>query len=163
MNKRNKVKTLNRSADHRKAMLGNMITSLFMHERIESTHAKVKVARSFAEKMITRAKKNLSPEATPESKLHNRREVMKTIQNTMIVDKLFDDIAQRFTERNGGYTRIYKLVNRPSDNSEMALLELVEKKDREVLKEEARAKRKPKKKATDAPAKDKKEKKEKSK
>lgn len=158
MNKRNKVSKLNRNADHRRAMIGNMITSLFMHERIESTQARVKAVRSFAEKMITRAKKNLAPSATTEDKLHNRREIMKTIQNPMIVDKLFDDIAPRFAERQGGYTRIYKLVNRASDNSEVALLELVEKKDRDTLKEEARAKRKPKTKSSATP-KDKKEKK----
>lgn len=161
MNKRNKVKTLNRSADHRKSMIDNMITSLFLHERIESTHARVRVVRSFAEKMITRAKRNLAAEATPEQKLHNRREIMKDINNTLVVDKLFEDIAKRFEERNGGYTRIYKLVNRSSDNSEMSLLELVVKRDREELKEEARGKRKVKKSpstATDS-KKDKKEKK----
>lgn len=144
-------------------MIDNMITSLFLHERIESTHARVRVVRSFAEKMITRAKRNLAAEATPEQKLHNRREVMKDINNTLVVDKLFEDIAKRFEERNGGYTRIYKLVNRPSDNSEMSLLELVVKRDREELKEEARGKRKVKKTAspTTENKKDKKEKKSK--
>lgn len=151
MNKRNKVSKLNRNADHRRAMIGNMITSLFMHERIESTHARVKAVRSFAEKMITRAKRNLSPDATSADKLHNRREIMKTINNKMVVDKLFEDIAKRFEERQGGYTRIYKLVNRASDNSEVSLLELVERKDRETLKEEAIAKRKAKTKKEDKP------------
>ncbi|MFN7609677.1 MAG: 50S ribosomal protein L17, partial [bacterium] len=75
------------------------------------------------------------------SKLHNRREVMKTITNTMVVDKLFEDLAVRYQERKGGYTRILKLVNRPSDNSEMALLELVDKKEQVELKEAAIAKR----------------------
>ncbi|WCL51107.1 50S ribosomal protein L17 [Leptospira sp. GIMC2001] len=158
MNKRNKVKHLNKAADHRNSMINNLVTSFFMHERIESTSAKIKVARSFAEKLITRAKKNLAPDAKPESKLHNRREIMKKITNPMVVDKLIDDIAGRFSERAGGYTRIYKLVNRQSDNSEMSILELVEKKEKAVLKEEAIAKRKPKK---AAPAKDSKEKKEK--
>jgi large subunit ribosomal protein L17 len=159
MNKRNKVSKLNRNASHRRAMLGNMVTSLFMHERIESTHARVKAVRSFAEKMITRAKKNLLPETDSAAQLHNRREIMRTINNPMIVDKLFDDIAKRFESRAGGYTRIYKLVNRPSDNSEMSLLELVEKKERSELKEEAIAKRKVKVSKTAAPAKDKKVKK----
>lgn len=130
-------------------MIGNLVTSLFLHERIESTHARAKVVRSFAEKLITRAKKNLQPDITPEKKLHNLREVMRTIHNKMVVDKLFNDIAHRFKDRNGGYTRIYKLVNRLSDNTERSLIELVERKDVETLKEEARAKRKPKK----APAK----------
>ncbi len=142
MNKRNKVKSLNRANKHRNAMLNNMVTSLFMHERIESTSAKLKVAKTFAEKLITRAKKNLSPDTKPESKLHNRREVMKTITNPMVVDKLFDDLAVRYQTRQGGYTRIFKLVNRSSDNSEMSLLELVDKKERLELKDEAIAKRK---------------------
>ncbi len=159
MNKRVKISKLNRSADHRKAMVGNLITSLFLYERIQSTHARVKAVRSQAEKMITRAKKNLSPEITIADKLHNRREIMRTIHNKMVVDKLFDDIAKRFQNRNGGYTRIYKLVNRASDNSEISLLELVERKDTEELKKEAIAKRKTSKKTVETEKKDKKDKK----
>jgi large subunit ribosomal protein L17 len=140
MNKKNKLKQLNRTSDHRKAMLQNMVTSLFKHERIESTVAKIKVARSFAEKLITRAKGNLG-DIKPEVALHNKREVMKKIKNRVVVVKLFEDIAPRFKDRNGGYTRIYKLVNRPSDNSEMGILELVERKSREQLLEDAKARR----------------------
>lgn len=134
MNKRNKVKQLNRESTHRKAMINNMVMSLFEHERIESTITKIKVIRSFAEKLITRAKKNLD-EIQPAEALHNKREVMRKINDRTLVDKLFTEIAPRYKEVNGGYTRIYKLVNRPSDNSEMGILELVNKKSREEIKE----------------------------
>jgi large subunit ribosomal protein L17 len=136
MNKRNKLKQLNRTSDHRKAMIQNMVTSLFKHERVESTVAKIKVVRSFAEKLISRAKGNIG-DVKPEVALHNKREVMKKIKNRTVVVKLFEDIAPRFKERSGGYTRIYKLVNRPSDNSEMGILELVERKSREQLLQDA--------------------------
>ena len=134
MNKRNKVKQLNRESTHRKAMINNMVMSLFEHERIESTITKIKVIRSFAEKLITRAKKNLD-DIQPAEALHNKREVMRKMNDRTLVDKLFTEIAPRYKEVNGGYTRIYKLVNRPSDNSEMGILELVNKKSREEIKE----------------------------
>ncbi len=140
MNKRNKVKQLNRDYQHRKALINNMVTSLFEHERITSTLAKIKVVRSQAEKLITRAKKNIGLDLTDKEQsakaLHNRREVMKKVKNLNIVRKLFDDIAPRFQEVNGGYTRIYRLVNRASDNSEMGILELTNLKTREVLRAE---------------------------
>lgn len=142
MNKRNKVKQLNRTADHRNAMINNMVTSLFKHERIESTIAKIKVVRSFAEKLISRAKLNtglnLEDKNDKAKALHNRRLVMKRVHDEDVLRKLFDDIAPRFKEVAGGYTRIYKLVNRASDNSEVGILELVSKKSKEELKEEKR-------------------------
>jgi large subunit ribosomal protein L17 len=134
MNKGNKVKQLNRNHEHRSAMLNNMVTSLFKYERIESTVAKIKVVRSFAEKLISKAKKNVG-DVKPEIALHNKREVMKKIKDRDVVVKLFEDIAPRFSGRAGGYTRIVRLVNRPSDNSEMGILELVERKSKEELKE----------------------------
>lgn len=140
MNKSNKVKQLNRTNKHRKALVQNMVTSLFKHERIESTVAKIKVIRSHAEKLITRAKYNLD-DVKPEVALHNKREVMKRIKDRNVVVKLFEDIAPRFKERNGGYTRIYKLVNRASDNSEVGILELVDRKTRDQLLEDAKARR----------------------
>ncbi|MCE9499611.1 MAG: 50S ribosomal protein L17, partial [Leptospira sp.] len=100
MLKRNKVKHLNRNHSHRKAMINNMVTSLFEHERIESTLAKAKVVRSFAEKIITKAKKNLEA-SKPELLLHSKREVMRTIKDRDVVVKLFGDIAPRYKERNG--------------------------------------------------------------
>jgi len=134
MNKRNKLKQLNRDVNHRKALINNMVTSLFEHERIESTLTKIKVIRSHAEKLITRAKKNLEL-SEPGASLHNKREVMKRIHDKEIVNKLFTEIAPRYKEVKGGYTRIYRLVNRPSDNSEMGILELVGKKSKVELKE----------------------------
>lgn len=138
MNKRNKVSKLNRDYQHRKALLNNMATSLFEHERIESTLAKLKVVRSYAEKIITRAKQNIGLDLNDKDQrakaLHNRREVMKKIKDQAIVQKLFEDIAPRFKDRNGGYTRIFRLVNRSSDNSEMGILELTVRKSKEELK-----------------------------
>jgi large subunit ribosomal protein L17 len=117
-----------------------MVTSLFSYERIESTLAKIKVIRSHAEKLITRAKKNLG-EVKPEMALHNKREVLKKIHDRDVVAKLFDEIAPRFKDTAGGYTRIYRLVNRDSDNSEMGILELTTRKTHHELKEAKKIKR----------------------
>ncbi|MDH5720380.1 MAG: 50S ribosomal protein L17 [Spirochaetia bacterium] len=157
MRKQNKVKQLQRTSSHRKAMLNNIVTSLIYHEQIKSTTAKVKAARSQAEKLITRAKKNLNEEADDAVKVGNIRLVSKVIKQKEILHKLFNDVAHRYKDRNGGYTRIIKLGKRDSDKSEMALLELVEKKDLVELKEERKAiresrkspKKKPEKKAED--------------
>lgn len=141
MNKRNKVKHLNREKGHRDALINNMITSLFKYERIESTQAKLKVVRSHAEKIITRAKRNLVADIAPAVALHNKREVLKRVKDRNIVTKLFEDIAVRYASTNGGYTRLLKLVNRPSDNSEVGILELTARKDRPALLQEIRDKR----------------------
>ena len=135
MNKRNKVKHLHRTSDHRNAMLSNMVTSLFFHENIQSTVAKAKVARQVAEKLITRAKSNLKTDKS-EQKVHNLRQVAKVIKDKEVLNKLFNDIAARVESRNGGYTRVVKIGRRPSDNSEMAVLELVDKKPLALIKEE---------------------------
>ena len=130
MRKRNKVKQLNRTASHRKAMLRNMATSLFEHERIVTTRARSKVLRSYAEKLITRARGNLDDSLAPAVKLHNRREVLKDIANEDIVVKLFSDIAPRFKDRAGGYTRIIHLPERYSDSASMSIIELVDRKEK---------------------------------
>ncbi|TGJ98777.1 50S ribosomal protein L17 [Leptospira langatensis] len=162
MNKRNKVKHLNREKGHRDALINNMITSLFKYERIESTQAKLKVVRSHAEKIITRAKRNLATDIAPAVALHNKREVLKRVKDRNIVTKLFEDIAVRYASINGGYTRILKKVNRPSDNSEVGILELTTRKDRPTLLKEIRDKREEvsdaKKAKSAAPAPEKKEK-----
>ncbi|XDD44978.1 50S ribosomal protein L17 [Leptospira sp. WS39.C2] len=152
MNKRNKVKQLNRSADHRKAMIQNMVISLLRHERIESSVAKLKVARSYAERIITRAKKNLDANLAnlDEQKknaaiLHNTRYLYSHLGDKEIVAKLLKDLANRYAERVGGYTRIIRLVNRPSDNTAMGILELVDRKTQDELKAETKAKREEKK------------------
>lgn len=127
MKKGNTTKKLNRLHAHRKAMVNNMLTSLFEHEQIVTTRAKAKYIKPFAEKMITRAKRNLQAGVTAEQVLHNKREVMRRIHERDIVVKLFGDIANRFRERNGGYLRIIHLPERNSDASPMAIVELVDK------------------------------------
>ncbi len=108
---------------HQKLMLSNLAVSLFEHERIRTTEAKAKALRPFAEKLITKAKKG---------DLHNRRQVLSVIEDREVVHKLFDDIAPRFAERNGGYTRILKIGPRGGDGAPMALIELVTEGDHPV-------------------------------
>ncbi len=127
MRKRNAVPQLNRTASHRKAMMRNMATSLFEHERIVTTRAKAKALRSYSEKLITRAKDNLSDGVTPHRVLHNKRTIMQTIRDRDIVKKLFEEIAPRYKERNGGYTRIIHLAARKSDSAQMSVIELVDR------------------------------------
>lgn len=130
MRKRNSVKQLNRVTSHRHAMMRNMVTSLLDHERIITTRAKAKALRPYTEKLITRARKNLDPAASEHARLHNKREIMKIVRDRDIVKKLFEDIAERFKERPGGYTRIIHLPERASDSAQMSIIELVERKER---------------------------------
>jgi large subunit ribosomal protein L17 len=118
MRHRKKGRQLSRTASHRKATLRNMATSLFRHERIETTTAKAKELRPFAERLITLAKRG---------DVHSRRLAGRKIADREILGKLFDDIAPRFQERPGGYTRVLKTGARKGDGAEMALIELVEK------------------------------------
>ena len=128
MRNRNSVKQLGKNASHRNAMFDNMMTSLFIHERIVTTKQKGKVLKKLSERVITRAKRNLSiPETEDAQKLHNKREVMKSIKDRDVIKKLFEDIAVRFKDRNGGYTRMYLLNRRIGDNAEMAIVELVDR------------------------------------
>jgi large subunit ribosomal protein L17 len=108
---------LSRTASHRKAMMRNLVTSLFEHERITTTLAKAKEGRRFAERLITTARAGDLPA---------RRRVSSYVRSETIARKLMEEIAPRFKERPGGYTRIYRLGPRPGDNGEMAILELVE-------------------------------------
>ncbi len=129
MRHRNSVKQLGRTYSHRKAMFSNMVTSLFMHEKIITTKQKGKELKRISERLITRAKRNLElSDDDVGKKLHNKRIVMKKINNRDIVKKLFDDIAIRFKDRNGGYIRLYLLGRRAGDAAEMAVVELVERK-----------------------------------
>lgn len=128
MRHKNKVKQLGRTHSHRKAMFENMVTSLFEHERIVTTKQKGKELKKISEKLITKAKHNIEiPETEEGKKLHNKREVLKVIKNRDIVAKLFDDIALRFKDRKGGYTRMYLLGMRQGDAAEMAIVELVDR------------------------------------
>jgi len=107
---------LNRKSAHRRAMLRNMATSLFLHERIRTTKAKAKELQRRAEKMITRSRVDT---------LHNRRILARDIHDRAVLAKLFTDIGPRYVERPGGYTRIVKLGRRRGDAAEMVFLELV--------------------------------------
>ncbi|HET9859332.1 MAG TPA: 50S ribosomal protein L17 [Nocardioidaceae bacterium] len=104
------------SPAHQKLILANLATALFEHGRITTTEAKARVLRPVAERLITKAKKG---------DLHNRRQVLSTIRDKGVVHTLFEDIAPRFAERPGGYTRITKLGPRKGDNAPMAVIELV--------------------------------------
>ena len=116
MRHRKKGRKLQRTASHRRAMLRNLATSLFRHERIETTTAKAKELRPYAERLITRARRG---------DLHARRLVARKIQDREVLGKLFDEISSRYAERPGGYTRILKLGNRKGDAAEISLIELV--------------------------------------
>ncbi len=101
---------------HQKLMVANLATSLFEHGRITTTEAKARVLRPVAERLITKAKKG---------DLHNRRQVLSTIRDKGVVHTLFEEIAPRFADRPGGYTRITKIGPRKGDNAPMAVIELV--------------------------------------
>jgi large subunit ribosomal protein L17 len=117
-------KKLGRKKDQRIALRRTMINQLFEHERIRTTRAKAQAIRSSAEKLITLAKRGNQAE-TPEM-VHTRRLAAARMDNPEIVQKLFDDIAPRYVDRNGGYTRVLKLGPRQGDSAEMVILELVE-------------------------------------
>ena len=108
------------SPAHQRLMLANMATSLFEHGRITTTEAKARRLRPFAERLITKAKRG---------DLHNRRLVLKTIQDKSVVHELFTEIAPRYATRPGGYLRITKVGPRKGDNAPMAVIELVEEVD----------------------------------
>ena len=108
-------KKLGRDSAHRKALYSNLAGALITHGRIETTEAKA--VKPFAEKMITLGKRG---------DLHARRLAMAELRSNDVVHKLFSDVAPRFAERNGGYTRVIKLGPRQGDAASMALLELVD-------------------------------------
>ena len=117
-------KKLNRTKSARIALRRNLIKQFFTYERIRTTEAKVVAIRSEAEKMITIARK--ATDASDAEKVAARRLVAARLGGNDVVKKLFDEIAPRFVNRNGGYTRVLKLGPRYGDKAEMALLELVE-------------------------------------
>ena len=108
---------IGRSGAHRRAMLANMVSSLFEHGRIETTIVKAKAAASFAERLITLGKKG---------EIHHRRIAFSRLRNKEAVKTLFDEIAPKYTGRQGGYTRIFKLGKRRGDAAETCILMLVE-------------------------------------
>ena len=109
---------LNRSSSHRKAMFANLTVSLLRHEQIITTRPKAKELRSFAEKMVTLGK---------QGNLHARRRAMSFLQDGEIVSKLFDSLADRYRDRQGGYTRVLSSGFRYGDSAPMAVIELVER------------------------------------
>lgn len=111
---------LGRNSSHRLAMIRNMVTSLFEHERIVTTTPKAKEARKIADKMMTLAKRG---------DLHARRQALSYMQNNSVVAKLFDVLKNDYMDRNGGYTRIIRTGNRLGDAAPMAILELVNYKE----------------------------------
>jgi large subunit ribosomal protein L17 len=112
---------------HRTALRRSLVTELFRHERIRTTEAKAKAIRGQAEKLITLAKRGLlAEEEIPERGVHARRLAAGRLNDPEIVVKLFDDIAPRYVQRPGGYTRIIKLGPRKGDSARMAVIELVE-------------------------------------
>ena len=105
---------LGRTASHRKAMFRNMVTSIIQYERIETTLPKAKELRRYADRMITLGKKGT---------LHARRHALRYVQDPKAVQKLFAELATRFQDRAGGYTRIYHIGYRQGDNAPMAIIE----------------------------------------
>jgi large subunit ribosomal protein L17 len=128
---------LGRVTAHRWAMFRNLLVALFQHERIMTTEAKAKAVRGLADQMVTLAKRE---------DLHAKRQVLSMIPDETVVKKLFDTIASRFADRNGGYTRIIHAGTRPGDRAPMVLLELVDRPEapREKSKKEAKAEKTPK-------------------
>ena len=109
---------LNRTSSHRKAMFANMSSALIKHEQIRTTLAKAKELRPIIEKLITLGKKG---------SLHARRHAISRLAPDAYIDKLFGEVAKRYENRNGGYTRIIKDGNRYGDSAPMAYIELVDR------------------------------------
>ena len=135
MRHQKKTIKLGRTADHRRALLANQVCALIQHQRIKTTLAKAKAVRPLAERMVTLGKNG---------SIHARRRALAVLRQKSVVKKLFDDIAQRSAERNGGYTRIIKLGARKSDSARMAFIEWVDIEHiaEEKPKKEKKAKRK---------------------
>ena len=109
---------LGRTTSHRRAMLRNLVTSLLEHEKIETTDAKAKEVRRVAERMITLGKRG---------DLHARRMALRVVRTKEVTAKLFDELAPRFQERPGGYTRVLKVRRRVGDAAPMSMIELVDR------------------------------------
>jgi large subunit ribosomal protein L17 len=135
MRHQKKTIKLGRTAEHRKALLANQVCSLIEHQRIKTTLAKAKAVRPLAEKMVTLGKKG---------SIHARRTALATLRQKNAVKKLFNDIAPRSINRNGGYTRVVKLGQRKSDSASMAFIEWVD--TAQVIEEKAAEEKKTKRK-----------------
>jgi large subunit ribosomal protein L17 len=122
---RKKGRQLGRQTKHRGALFRNLVTSLLDHERIETTEAKAKEIRGFTDRMITLGKEGTLPA---------RRRALGFLRSKSVVSKLFDDVAARFKDRPGGYTRIIKTRRRVGDAADMVAIELVARQDTTVQK-----------------------------
>ena len=127
MNHRKTGRKLGRTSAHRKALFRNMVTSLLEHEQIRTTDAKAKELRGVAERMITLGKRGT---------LHARRQALRTIRSKEVTSKVFDELADRYRERPGGYTRVIKLGQRAGDAAPMAIIELVDRDEQAAGQEE---------------------------
>ena len=107
---------LNRSSSHRRALMRNLVTSLFRHERIQTTDPKAKELRGWADRVIGLGK---------EGSLHARRQALGIVQDEAVVHKVFDNLAPRYKDRPGGYTRIVKIGWRHGDRAPISLIELL--------------------------------------
>lgn len=124
MNHNKSYRKLGRRSDHRLAMMKNMTISLVKAERIETTVTRAKELRKFVEKAITLGKKaNITEDVA--KKVHLRRQAFAFLRNEEAVAKIFNEIAPKYSERNGGYTRIIKTDVRRGDSAELAIIELV--------------------------------------
>ena len=127
MRHRNSGRKLNRNSSHRKAMFRNMTISLVEHEKIKTTLPKAKELRGFAEPLITLAKKD---------NLSNRRLAFDRIRSKSAVGKLFGELGPRFQSRPGGYIRILKCGFRSGDNAPMAIVELLDRPQKDIVPDE---------------------------
>jgi len=125
MRHRKAGKKLGRDSGHRRALLRNLVTCLFQHEEISTTHAKAMAVRPIAEKMITLAKRG---------DLHSRRQALAYIMDKSVAHKLFDQIKNRLVARQGGYIRILKTGNRSGDNAPLAIIQLLVAQDEKSKK-----------------------------
>lgn len=141
--------TLGVTREHREAMLSNLAASLITHDRIKTTVTKAKALRPFVEKVITKAKR-AAAKTDAKDALHLRRLAHADLRDEDALTLLFNDKVKEFANRNGGYTRIYKLGPRASDATEMALIELVKADDQGYKKSKGRKPAKAKKAAKPA-------------
>ncbi len=137
MRHRKNIHKLSRTSSHRKALMANLASALITYKKIKTTTPKAKALRSYVEKLITKARK---------SDLAARRLVLKYIKNKDVVKELFDDVAPKYIDRPGGYTRITKIGQRHSDSAHMAFIELIGfeglyKKKKEESKEKRKQKK----------------------
>jgi large subunit ribosomal protein L17 len=133
MRHRKAGRNLSRETSHRQAMLRNMVTSLFRHEQLETTDAKAKELRPIAEKMITLAKRG---------DLHARRQALATLRDKAVTHRLFEEVKDRYLDRQGGYVRIVKKEYRKGDGAPVSIVQLIAeegagKKTQKKLRKEA--------------------------